>query len=168
MSGVAGQWWLTPLIHPSTWEAEARGFLSLRPAWSTEWVPGQPKRVALVMVSFHSNISQTRTLCNHFSWTIFCVPPQAAEFLCPSDLEHLIPYAYLKLGMYHPPSKALRKASLSCTQIELVHREALLGDTATFLQTDLNWIQKKKKKIFTKTSVASFFPENYRCDSPSC
>jgi hypothetical protein len=27
---------------PSTWEAEAGRFLSLRPAWSTEWVPGQP------------------------------------------------------------------------------------------------------------------------------
>jgi hypothetical protein len=27
---------------PSTWEAEAGGFLSLSPAWSTEWVPGQP------------------------------------------------------------------------------------------------------------------------------
>jgi hypothetical protein len=27
---------------PSTWEAEAGGFLSSRPAWSTEWVPGQP------------------------------------------------------------------------------------------------------------------------------
>jgi hypothetical protein len=29
-------------INPSTWEAEAGGFLSLRPAWSTECVPGQP------------------------------------------------------------------------------------------------------------------------------
>ena len=29
-------------FNPSTWEAEAGGFLSLRPAWSTEWVPGQP------------------------------------------------------------------------------------------------------------------------------
>jgi hypothetical protein len=28
---------------PSTWEAEAGGFLSSRPAWSTEWVPGQPE-----------------------------------------------------------------------------------------------------------------------------
>jgi hypothetical protein len=28
--------------NPSTWEAEAGRFLSLRPAWSTEWVPGQP------------------------------------------------------------------------------------------------------------------------------
>jgi hypothetical protein len=26
----------------STWEAEAGGFLSSRPAWSTEQVPGQP------------------------------------------------------------------------------------------------------------------------------
>jgi hypothetical protein len=29
-------------FNPSTWEAEAGGFLSLRPAWSTKWVPGQP------------------------------------------------------------------------------------------------------------------------------
>jgi hypothetical protein len=29
-------------FNPSTWEAEAGEFLSLRPAWSTEWVPGQP------------------------------------------------------------------------------------------------------------------------------
>jgi hypothetical protein len=29
-------------FNPSTREAEADGFLSLRPAWSTEWVPGQP------------------------------------------------------------------------------------------------------------------------------
>ena len=30
-------------INPSTWETEAGGFLSLRPAWSTEPVPGQPR-----------------------------------------------------------------------------------------------------------------------------
>ena len=29
-------------FNPSTWEAEAGGFLSWRPAWSTERVPGQP------------------------------------------------------------------------------------------------------------------------------
>jgi hypothetical protein len=29
-------------FNPSTWEAEAGKFLSLRPAWSTKWVPGQP------------------------------------------------------------------------------------------------------------------------------
>jgi transcription elongation factor GreA-like protein len=30
-------------FNSSTWEAEAGEFLTLRPAWSTEWVPGQPK-----------------------------------------------------------------------------------------------------------------------------
>jgi hypothetical protein len=37
--------WLGVVAHafnPSTREAEAGGFLSSRPAWSTEWVPGQP------------------------------------------------------------------------------------------------------------------------------
>jgi hypothetical protein len=29
-------------FNPSTWGAEAGGFLSSRPAWSTEWIPGQP------------------------------------------------------------------------------------------------------------------------------
>jgi hypothetical protein len=30
-------------FNPSTRETEAGRFLSLRPAWSTEWVPGQPE-----------------------------------------------------------------------------------------------------------------------------
>jgi hypothetical protein len=29
-------------FNPSTWEGEGGGFLSLSPAWSTKWVPGQP------------------------------------------------------------------------------------------------------------------------------
>jgi hypothetical protein len=29
-------------FNPSTWEAEAGEFQSSKPAWSTEWVPGQP------------------------------------------------------------------------------------------------------------------------------
>jgi hypothetical protein len=29
-------------FNPSTWEGEAGGFLISRPAWSTEYVPGQP------------------------------------------------------------------------------------------------------------------------------
>jgi hypothetical protein len=29
-------------FNPSTWEAEAGGFLSSRPFWSTKRVPGQP------------------------------------------------------------------------------------------------------------------------------
>jgi hypothetical protein len=30
-------------FNPSTWEAEAGRFLSSKPAWSTDWVPGQPR-----------------------------------------------------------------------------------------------------------------------------
>ena len=30
-------------FNPSTWETKAGGFLSSRPVWSTELVPGQPK-----------------------------------------------------------------------------------------------------------------------------
>jgi hypothetical protein len=30
-------------FNPSTWEAEAGGFLSSRPAWSPKWVPGRPE-----------------------------------------------------------------------------------------------------------------------------
>jgi hypothetical protein len=30
-------------FNPSTQEAEEGGVLSLRPAWSTKWVPGQPE-----------------------------------------------------------------------------------------------------------------------------
>jgi hypothetical protein len=30
-------------FNPSTWEAEAGGFLSSRPAWSTEGIPGKPE-----------------------------------------------------------------------------------------------------------------------------
>jgi hypothetical protein len=37
-----GQVVVAHAFNPSTWEAEAGGFLSSRPAWSTEWVPGQP------------------------------------------------------------------------------------------------------------------------------
>jgi hypothetical protein len=32
--------WVADTFNPSTWNAEAGGFLSLRPACSTEWVPG--------------------------------------------------------------------------------------------------------------------------------
>jgi hypothetical protein len=35
-----GQAVVAHAFNPSTWEAEAGGFLSSRPAWSTEWVPG--------------------------------------------------------------------------------------------------------------------------------
>jgi hypothetical protein len=37
--------WRGGAFNPNTWEAEAEAgrFLSSRPAWSTEWVPGQPR-----------------------------------------------------------------------------------------------------------------------------
>jgi hypothetical protein len=35
-------WWHTHAFNLSTREAEAGGFLSSRPAWSTKWAPGQP------------------------------------------------------------------------------------------------------------------------------
>jgi hypothetical protein len=33
---------LAHAFNPSTWEAEADGFLSSRPPWSIKWAPGQP------------------------------------------------------------------------------------------------------------------------------
>jgi hypothetical protein len=42
LSLLASQAVVVHAFNPSTWEAEAGGFLSLRPAWSSEQVPGQP------------------------------------------------------------------------------------------------------------------------------
>jgi hypothetical protein len=39
---------------PSTWEAEAGGFLSSRPAWSTQWVPGQPRLCRETVSKIHT------------------------------------------------------------------------------------------------------------------
>jgi hypothetical protein len=42
---IKNEVWPGVVLHafiPSTWEAEAGRFLSSRPAWSTEQVPGQP------------------------------------------------------------------------------------------------------------------------------
>jgi hypothetical protein len=41
LRALAGPGMLAHVFNSSTLEAEAGGFLSLRPAWSTEWVPGQ-------------------------------------------------------------------------------------------------------------------------------
>jgi hypothetical protein len=40
--GMIGPGMVARAFNPSTWEAEAGEFLSSRPAWSTELVPGQP------------------------------------------------------------------------------------------------------------------------------
>jgi hypothetical protein len=44
ISNTLGSGWavVAHTFNPSTWEAEAGGFLSLRPVWSTEWDLGQP------------------------------------------------------------------------------------------------------------------------------
>jgi hypothetical protein len=43
-SNISGWGWavVAHAFNPSTWDTEAGGFLISRPAWSTEWVPGQP------------------------------------------------------------------------------------------------------------------------------
>jgi hypothetical protein len=50
-------WWHTPLI-PA--EAEAGGFLTLRPAWSTKWVPGQP---GLYRETLSQKTKKKKSLC---------------------------------------------------------------------------------------------------------
>jgi hypothetical protein len=51
-------------FNPSTREAEAGGFLSSRPAWSTEWVPGQP--------GLHTH-THTHTQDNPLAYEIFAI-----------------------------------------------------------------------------------------------
>jgi hypothetical protein len=41
-NSISSQAVLAHTFNPGTWETEAGGFLRSRPAWSTEWVPGQP------------------------------------------------------------------------------------------------------------------------------
>jgi hypothetical protein len=62
-------------FNPSTWEAEAGGFLSSRPAWSTEWVPGQPGLHRETL--FRKNKNKNKTTKNQ--------PPPPANFQCMSS-----------------------------------------------------------------------------------
>jgi hypothetical protein len=68
------KWYVSPGVvahafNPSTWEAEAGGFLSSRPAWSAEWVPGytenpclkKPKKKKKICMWTHVHI----IICNH-------------------------------------------------------------------------------------------------------
>jgi hypothetical protein len=48
-------------FNPSTWEAEAGGFLSSRPAWSTEWAPGQPELHTETLSRKTKKPNQTKT-----------------------------------------------------------------------------------------------------------
>jgi hypothetical protein len=42
LNGLSSQAVVAHAFNPSTWEAEAGRSLSLRPAWSIEWILGQP------------------------------------------------------------------------------------------------------------------------------
>jgi hypothetical protein len=48
-------------FNPSTREAEAGRFLSLRPAWSTKWVPGQPAGLYGETLSRKTKPNQNKT-----------------------------------------------------------------------------------------------------------
>jgi hypothetical protein len=60
-------------FNPSTWEAEAGRFLSSRPAWSTEWVPGQP--------GLHrETLSQKKKLLSFWMWRDNCASLADTQF----------------------------------------------------------------------------------------
>jgi hypothetical protein len=48
-------------FNPSTWEAEAGGFLSSRPAWSTKWIPGQPRL-------YRETLSRKKQINKSYPW----------------------------------------------------------------------------------------------------
>ena len=81
---------LVHTFNPSTWEAEACRFLSSRPAWSTEWVPGQPglQRETLswkTKKGLHSTNATYHVLLEHCSWTSISVT-QVSKALIPPRL----------------------------------------------------------------------------------
>jgi hypothetical protein len=57
-------------FNPSTWEAEAGGFLSSRPAWSTKWVPGQPE-LHRETLSWNKQTSKQRSWQKNFLFAMF-------------------------------------------------------------------------------------------------
>jgi hypothetical protein len=75
-------------FNPSTWEAEAGGFLSSRPAWTTEWVSGQPglhretlswktktnKQTKMLIYIKHFKKYLLIFMCMYVLWAYFCVP----------------------------------------------------------------------------------------------
>jgi hypothetical protein len=48
-------------FNPSTWEAETGGFVSSRPAWSTEWVQSETKAIQRNPVSKKTTKTKTKT-----------------------------------------------------------------------------------------------------------
>jgi hypothetical protein len=60
-------------FNPSTWEAEAGRFLSSRPAWSTEWVAGQPGLHRETLPQNKQTNKQTKRLWALWAWLSFYV-----------------------------------------------------------------------------------------------
>jgi hypothetical protein len=81
-------------FNPSTWEAEAGGFLSSRPAWSTEWVLGQP--------GLHRETLSRKTKPNQTK------PPKYAAWRKDSNTTPVFPSIIQKVAG-NPPAMTLRK-----------------------------------------------------------
>jgi hypothetical protein len=80
---------------PSTREAEAGGFLSSRPAWSTKWVPGQP--------GLHRETLSQKTTTTTTTTTKECQLYFVPLFLSPSHPPSLPPSHPLSLLSSHLP-----------------------------------------------------------------
>jgi hypothetical protein len=76
-------------FNPSTWEAEAGGFLSSRPAWSTEWVPGQPGL-------YRETLSWKKNSNHHFSVSSELDGPRNQIWVCYQNDETDINWGTLK------------------------------------------------------------------------
>jgi hypothetical protein len=77
-------------FNPSTWEAEAGGFLSLRPAWSTKRIPGKPGLYRETLSQKNKQTNKQNTLLNGCWW----LPPLLLVLDDPSALEQQIPLAF--------------------------------------------------------------------------
>jgi hypothetical protein len=68
-------------FNPNTWEAEVGGFLSLRPVWFTEYIPGQPGlyRKTLSQKTKQNKTKQNKTTIKKRSFKCY---------LCPDSLKN--------------------------------------------------------------------------------
>jgi hypothetical protein len=105
-------------FNPSTWEAEAGGFLSSRPAWSTKWVPGLPglyretlswrkkKREKKTFTYLNANIWNLKVHHRHLQHNCYKVTPTIQR---PHLIILINPFKlFLSLEMKHLPVWAYR------------------------------------------------------------
>jgi hypothetical protein len=89
-------------FNPSTREAEADGFLSSRPAWSTKWVPGYTEKPCLEKQKPKKKKKRISVMekCRYFTSAGFCVwilPPWLIW-----SLPIFMPTGFLKKGKRNP------------------------------------------------------------------